>query len=194
MTVRYRGGHLGELVDDYVDGRLPECVSRRAAQHVAVCETCRAAIDAERHIVTQVRSVAVDPGRQATLMAGLLALGSQGESSATTGQPADHGSQEQGWRGPALVPETAPARYSSTARRPLLATAALAAVCGAALVTSVGHPRPAAPAAPTAADHMRSGDHLAAPVVAVGVRNPVGQASAPAMMRLQQTASGRMAP
>lgn len=67
-------GHLGERVTSLVDGELSHDARDRALAHLAGCDDCRAAVDAER--VTKGRVAALDattlpPGPSAELMARL---------------------------------------------------------------------------------------------------------------------------
>lgn len=224
MRNGYDGGHLGQWLEEYVDGALPADDSRRAARHLLVCETCRADVDAERAILTRLRSVQVDPERHACLVEGLLALSSACSPQATsnderpTSEPStrEHSTSETArstLRRPprtgasprtgmshgsvALVSLAAPPQYRGERRRPVILGAAALAVCGVALVTVHATPQRAAPGAPQMA---RSGqmpeDELAAPSVhVVGVRAQAGDLTAQTgVMRLKSTASGRIGP
>lgn len=224
MRHGYDGGHLGQRLEEYVDGALSPEDSRRAARHLLVCETCRADVDAERAILTRLRAVQVDPERHACLVEGLLALSSscngettsdderpmsepstRGRSTAEanrhtprftprSGTPPHSGTPH---RSVALVSLAAPPQYRGERRRPVILGAAALAVCGVALVTVHATPQRAAPGAPQMA---RSGqvpaDELSAPSVhVVGLHVQAGDTGAQTgVMRLKSTASGRIGP
>lgn len=168
---RYQQGHLGELVDDYVDERLDAASMCHAGRHLLACTPCREAVDAERAIVTKVRSVRVDPGRHANLVAGLLALdGADGArrrspqvqvGGAAAVRAADAGAarvrassartppQSAGASAPLTVLRPGvPALYDRRPRRALLAAAMTVAACAGVVTAALSpspRPQPVAP-------------------------------------------------
>lgn len=194
MTRRYREGHLGEFVDAYVDGQLDETSSHLAARHIISCEGCRQSVEAERAIVLQVRRVPLDPGRHARLVAGLVALDTRDSSYDTPrGEAAVHSPAKEE-RVHLLSPD-APAQYNGSSRRPVLGMVALAAACGAIVMSSAAHPRSTAPGAPTMASNAQTTDHFDAPEVrGEGPRSVARSAWSVVLIQANDERSGRMAP
>lgn len=194
MTRRYRGGHLEDFVDGYVDGRLDAASTRRAAQHLAVCTECRRAVEAERSIVARVRVVPLDPGRHARLVAGLVALeGDQTRGVAGCRRPDETASDARA--GIHLVAPNAPARYDRSLRRHAMAALVLAVACGGLVVMSAGHPRSTAPGRLNVASTTRGGDWIDPP----NIRDEAARASSssrrsPLVIEASLPRSGRMAP
>ena len=82
QTPRYRGGHLGECLEDYLDGRLSERSRRLASRHLICCQQCQQAVTQAQHVRERLQAGRVDPHRHDSLMAGLLALGEPASTSA----------------------------------------------------------------------------------------------------------------
>lgn len=129
--------HLGERVADYVDGMLSADDEYRADIHLTVCEHCRYAVQQERAIIAQLRTVSFDSGGHQQLMAGLLSLASTGPDA-----PRD-GSETAGRRtaaparpSPAVVMCSAPPQYQSARKSMGFALFAVAGCVGVALVAS----------------------------------------------------------
>ncbi|MFC6705546.1 zf-HC2 domain-containing protein [Flexivirga alba] len=128
--------HLGERVADYVDGMLSADEACRADIHLMVCEHCRYAVQQERAIIEQLRTVSFDSGGHQQLMAGLLSLASTGPDapvgdSATAGRPAVAPRPS-----PAVVMCSAPPQYQSARKSMAFALFAVAGCVGVALVAS----------------------------------------------------------
>lgn len=128
--------HLGERVADYVDGMLSADDEYRADIHLTVCEHCRYAVQQERAIIEQLRTVSFDSGGHQQLMAGLLSLASAGPDAPV------NGSETAGRRvaptrpSPAVVMCSAPPQYQSARRSMGFALFAVAGCVGVALVAS----------------------------------------------------------
>lgn len=196
MTRRYRSGHLETFVDAYVDGQLDAASSERAARHLIACVACRRAVDAERAIVVQVRRVPLDPGRHARLVAGLVAL----EGSAPQSRAVD---EREGFSSPVpvspqrvhVVAPDAPAQYSRSSRRSVLGVAALAAACGAIVVSNAAQPRSTAPARPTVASTVHGDDTIQAPEVRGESAQTLAQPRwSTFLIQASNDRSGRMSP
>lgn len=135
---RVQSEHLGERVADYVDGMLSAQDEYRADIHLTVCEHCRYAVQQERAIIEQLRTVSFDSGGHQQLMAGLLSLASTGPegplgesaSSTTSRRPAAPRPS------PAVVMCSAPPQYQSARKSMGLALFAVAGCVGVALVAS----------------------------------------------------------
>lgn len=120
---RCDGGHLGDLVHDYVDDLLAPDVALRVDQHLLVCEMCRYDVEQERRLIAQLRGYTPDPARHQCLVDGLLSL-------------ADQAPPAPPHPGPSTVASGAPPQYQS-ARHSLAAALAAAVGCaGVALVVS----------------------------------------------------------
>jgi len=126
--------HLGDRVAEYVDGMLDADAEYRADLHLTVCEHCRYAVQQERAIIAQLRSVSFDSGGHEQLMAGLLSLASSepdaplGASSQPRSAPARPA--------PAVVTCSAPPQYQSARKSMAFALFAVAGCVGVALVAS----------------------------------------------------------
>lgn len=127
--------HLGERVADYVDGMLGDDEQYRADIHLAVCEHCRYAVQQERAIIEQLRSVSFDCGGHEQLMAGLLSLASS-EPGAPVGAPSSRKAPAVNRPAPAVVTSTAPPQYQSARKSVACALFAVAGCVGVALVAS----------------------------------------------------------
>ena len=66
--------HLGPRITALVDGELPADVAERAYAHAALCDPCRAAVEAERASRLLLRATA-EPAMSVDLLASLLAMG-----------------------------------------------------------------------------------------------------------------------
>lgn len=194
MTPRYRGGHLDDFIDGYVDGRLDAASTQRAAQHLAVCTECRRAVEAERSIVARVRVVPLDPGRHARLVAGLVAL----EGAPDRGVVGHRCAGEPTADGPTgvhLVAPDAPARYDRSPRRHAVAALVVAIACGGVVVAGAGHPRSTAPARPNVASTTRGGDWVDPPNIRVAAAWATSSSRrSPLVIEASLPPSGRMDP
>ena len=116
----------------YADRTLPPATLLACDQHVAICPGCRAAVDAERRLLSSLRT-AVTPGFSRRLESALLDLAAQ------PGSP-------QPMRGPAplkVVGRASPAMHHSPVRAVMLASFAAGASAAAAWslgVSGVGPP------------------------------------------------------
>jgi len=128
-------GHLGDRVGEYVDGLLDADEEYRADLHLTVCEHCRYAVQQERRIIAQLRSVSFDSGGHEQLMAGLLSLASAepGRPLGTT-RPAP--AKDTVRPAPAVVTCSAPPQYQSARKSMAFALFAVAGCVGVALVAS----------------------------------------------------------
>ncbi|NNG39166.1 zf-HC2 domain-containing protein [Flexivirga sp. ID2601S] len=138
--------HLGDAVAEYVDGKLNPAQEHRADLHLMICEHCRHAVQQEREIIAQLRSVSFDSGGHQQLMAGLLSLASAEPQA--PGSPAAPAIPAR--RAPAVVTTSAPPQYQSARRSMACALAAVAGCVGVALVASTATgaasgPQPAQP-------------------------------------------------
>jgi Putative zinc-finger len=70
--------HLGTRVSALVDGQLRDAERDRALTHVAHCDSCRAAVDAERSVKSLLAGASL-PGPSDTLLASLRNLGEPGD-------------------------------------------------------------------------------------------------------------------
>lgn len=129
LFLRARSGigsrHLDDMLSAYADRRLP-CVTLLACdQHVAICPGCRAAADAERRLLSSLRTSATPevPGR---LESALLGLAVDAAPIVPTSRPVPL----------AVVGRSAPAMHRSPVRAAMLAS--LAAGASAAAAWSVG--------------------------------------------------------
>lgn len=129
--------HLGDRIADYVDGLLPAEEEYRADVHLTVCEHCRYAVQQERAILAQLRSVSFDSGGHQQLIAGLLSLASTeparplGAAAMTPQRPAAAPRPA-----PAVVTCSAPPQYQSARKSMAFALVAVAGCVGVALVAS----------------------------------------------------------
>ncbi|MBB2894458.1 zf-HC2 domain-containing protein [Flexivirga oryzae] len=126
--------HLGDRVGEYVDGMLDADDEYRADLHLTVCEHCRYAVQQERAIIAQLRSVSFDSGGHEQLMAGLLSLASS-ESGAPLGASSQL-SKDLDRPAPAVVTCSAPPQYQSARKSMAFALFAVAGCVGVALVAS----------------------------------------------------------
>src|SRR5579875_97856 len=127
--------HLGDRVADYVDGMLSADDEYRADLHLMVCEHCRYAVQQERAIIEQLRSVSFDCGGHEQLMAGLLSLASS-EPGAPVGAAASRTTPAADRPAPAIVTSSAPPQYQSARKSMACALFAVAGCVGVALVAS----------------------------------------------------------
>lgn len=127
-------GHLGEIVHDYLDDRLPPATRHRADQHLLVCGLCRARVEQERALVAVLRSCPTDPGRHARLRAGLLDL-ARTETGPEQGVPDPP--RRGGRSAPGVLDRGAPAQYRSVRNGLTAATLAVVGCAGVAVVVVV---------------------------------------------------------
>lgn len=141
-----RTAHLGERVDDYVDGLLSAKEGRAAALHITSCSACAREVEFERMRRARVRAVSVDPGRHASLVAGLLAMApKECELAARAQMPAPDTRPQAA---PSLISPEAPAQYERRGRRPVAVSLALVASGAAVAVVASASPHAAAPSGP----------------------------------------------
>lgn len=164
---RPEGGHVGDLVHDYVDDALDADLSFRLDRHLLVCEMCRHEVEQERLLIEQLRGFRPDPARHQSLVDGLLGLA---EQAPPPPRPAC---------GPSLVTGDAPPQYQS-ARNSV--TAALVAVVGCAGVALVVSTTPARTTPPTRPNNP-------AQVQVRQASSPAG-VSSDAVLRAEQDADG----
>lgn len=116
--------HLDEMLSPYADRSLPPATLLTCDQHVSICPGCRAAADAERRLLTSLRSAAT-PGLSNRLESALLDLAGHGVAPAAGG-PAQL----------AVMARSAPAVYRSPIRAAVMA--GLVASASAAAAWSLG--------------------------------------------------------
>ncbi|WP_018156727.1 anti-sigma factor family protein [Demetria terragena] len=126
---RESGGHLGDLVHDYVDDLLDPPVAHRADQHLLVCALCRHEVEQERRLINQLRGHHPDPVRHQSLVDGLIGL-------------ADHEPIPRPPAGPPLVTQGAPPQHHSARTSVTAALVAVVGCAGVALVVSSSPVRP----------------------------------------------------
>lgn len=130
-------GHLGDRVADYVDDMLSAEDQYRADLHLTVCEHCRFAVQQERSILEQLRSVRFDSGGHQRMMAGLLSLAATEPDGPLGGStPAAHKPLAAPRPAPAVVTCSAPPQYQSARKSMACALFAVAGCVGVALVAS----------------------------------------------------------
>lgn len=130
-------GHLGDRVADYVDGLLCAEDEYRADLHLTVCEHCRFAVQQERAILEQLRSVRFDSGGHQRLMAGLLSLAAtEPDGPLGASGPPVHKPIAVPRPAPAVVTCSAPPQYQSARKSMACALFAVAGCVGVALVAS----------------------------------------------------------
>ena len=120
-----RTRHVGAVLNAYVDRTLPAATLLAHDQHVSICPACRGAVDAERRLLSSLRTAATpDPPRR--LESALLGLAVHAVPVFPVSRP------------PRLVVvgRTAPAMHRSPMRAAMLAS--LAAGASAAAAWSVG--------------------------------------------------------
>ena len=116
----------------YADRTLPPATLLACDQHVAICPGCRAAVDAERRLLTSLRT-AVTPGPSSRLESMLLGLAVEAASPAPTSAPSPL----------RVVPRATPPMHHSPVRAMMLASFAAGASAAAAWslgVSGVGPP------------------------------------------------------
>jgi hypothetical protein len=121
--------HLDAVLSAYADRSLPAVTLLTCDQHVAICLRCRAAVDAERRLLTSLRA-AVTPGLSSRLESTLLGLAVSAVSLEVTSAPTRGASPLR------VVPRAAPAMHHSPVRAVMLA--GLAASASAAAAWSLG--------------------------------------------------------
>lgn len=128
--------HLGERVADYVDGMLSAADEYRADLHLTVCQHCQYAVQQERAIIEQLRTVSFDTGGHQQLMAGLLSLASTAPDAPSGGSRTTQRPMAPQRSAPAVVMCSAPPQYQSARKSMALALFAVAGCVGVALVAS----------------------------------------------------------
>ncbi|TWE09361.1 anti-sigma factor family protein [Rudaeicoccus suwonensis] len=126
--------HLGDRIADYVDGVLDAAEEHKVEVHLTVCQHCRHAVEQERAIIAQLRSVRFDAGGHQQMMASLLSLA--GPDSGVGAHPMAGpvaGSDRQAL---AVVTAGAPPQYQSARRSMACALFAVAGCVGVALAAT----------------------------------------------------------
>jgi anti-sigma factor RsiW len=123
------------MLSAYSDRTLPAATLLACDQHVAICPGCRAAVDAERRLLTSLRT-AVTPGPSSRLESMLLGLAVEAACPAPTRVPASL----------RVVPRAAAPMHHSPVRAMMLAS--FAAGASAAAAWSLGVSGVGAPGAP----------------------------------------------
>ena len=121
--------HLEGMLSPYADRSLPAATLLACDRHVLICPGCLAAVEAERRLLTSLRTAAT-PGLSSRLASSLLDLAEHPVGPLTGGGSV---------RGPsplALMGQSAPAMYRSPLRATLLAS--LVAGASAAPAWSLG--------------------------------------------------------
>ena len=124
-----RSRHLEAMLSAYADRSLSPAVLLACDQHVAICPGCRAAVDAERRLLSSLRTAAT-PGLPSRLEWALLDLAVHAVPPIPAG-------------GPPVLPvvnRSAPAMYRSPVRAALLASLAAGASAAAAWSLGVSGP------------------------------------------------------
>lgn len=160
------GGHLGDLVHDYVDDLLAPDVALRVDQHLLVCEMCRCAVEQERRLIDQLRGHRPDPVRHQSLVEGLLGMAEQ----APPPRPLP---------GPSVVTSGAPPQYQSARNSFTAALVAVVGCAGVALVVSTTPSRTSQPPRPANPANVQ-----------VRSASSAGGVSAYAVLRAEQDAEG----
>jgi Putative zinc-finger len=164
--------HLDAMLSAYADRTLPAAKLLACDQHVSICPGCRGAVDAERRLLSSLRTAAT-PDLPSRLESALLGLGVQAAPAVLASTPSRL----------VVVGRSAPAMHRSPVRAAMLASLAAGASAVAAWsvgVSGVG-PSPASqaflhPSAP------------AATAPASGVRGPSSQPVS--LLSTQGTTSG----
>jgi anti-sigma factor RsiW len=118
--------HLDAMLSAYADRSLPAATLLACDQHVAICPRCRAAVDAERRLLSSLRT-ARTPGLSSRLESALLDLAAH----AACPEPASGPSPLR------VVRRAAPAMHHSPVRAVMLASLAAGASAAAALSLGV---------------------------------------------------------
>ena len=117
--------HVDAMLSAYADRSLPAATLLAYDQHVAICPRCRNAVDAERRLLSSLRTAAT-PELSSRLELALLDLGVCAVAAVPTRRPSPL----------AVVGRSAPAMHRSPVRAAMLAS--LAAGASAAAAWSVG--------------------------------------------------------
>ena len=117
--------HVDAVLSAYADRTLPVATLLAYDRHVAICPRCRGAVDAERRLLSSLRTAST-PGLPSRLESALLGL-------AVQSVPAVHATQPSRL---VVVGRSAPAMHRSPLRAAMLAS--LAAGASAAAAWSVG--------------------------------------------------------
>jgi anti-sigma factor RsiW len=109
------------MLSSYADRRLPAATLLTCDQHVAICPRCRAAVDAERRLLSSLRT-AVTPGLSSRLESALLDLATHNVFPAPASGPSPL----------PVVRRAAPAMHHSPVRAVMMASFAAGASAAAA--------------------------------------------------------------
>jgi hypothetical protein len=164
--------HLDAMLSAYADRTLPAAALLACDQHVSICPGCRNAVDAERRLLTSLRT-AVTPDLSGRLESALLGLAVQ----SAPGAPVSAPSRLE------VVGRSAPAMHRSPVRAAMLAS--LAAGASAAAAWSVG----VSAVGPSAASHAFLG--ASAPAATAPASSVTGTGSRQvSLLSTQGTTSG----
>lgn len=166
---RYRGGHLCSDVEDYLDNRFSPLQRKLAARHLICCRTCQQeVVDAER-LRARLRATCLDAGREANLVAELLALGGERAVGPTPAHPQTTNDHATRPREAMVIPASAPPQYSRRPRGPVAGVAAIAAVVGVLGTAMWAHPQQGAPSDPQQIRQAKQTSGAADRIVSVSV-------------------------
>jgi hypothetical protein len=164
--------HLDAVLSAYADRTLPAATLLACDQHVAICPGCRGAVDAERRLLSSLRTAAT-PDLPSRLESALLGLAVQSAPAVPVSAPSRL----------AVVGRSAPAMHRSPVRAAMLAS--LAAGASAAAAWSVG----VSGMGPSAASHAFLG--ASAPAATAPASSVNGAGSQPvSLLSTQGTTSG----
>jgi len=162
--------HLDTRLSAYADRTLPAAMLLACDQHVSICPGCRDAVDAERRLLSSLRTAAT-PDLPSRLESALLGLAVQSAPAAPASAPSRL----------AVVGRSAPAMHRSPVRAAMLAS--LAAGASAAAAWSVGV------SGPSAASHAFLGASV--PAATAPASSVEGVGSQPvSLLSTQGTTSG----
>jgi hypothetical protein len=124
--------HVDAMLSAYADRTLPAAALLACDQHVSICPGCRQAVDAERRLLSSLRTAAT-PAPSSRLELALLDLAAFAVPAVPTRRPAPL----------AVVGRSAPAMHRSPVRAAMLASLAAGASAAAAWSVGVGGVAPA---------------------------------------------------
>ena len=131
--------HLDALLSAYADRSLPAATLLACDRHVAICHGCRVAVDAERRMLSSMRSAAT-PALSSRLESALLGVAVLAVPTVPTRRPSPL----------AVVDRAAPAMHRSPVRAALLASLVAGAAAAAAWSVGVSGVGPSGPSLPVA--------------------------------------------
>ena len=125
--------HVGSMLSAYADRSLPAATLLACDRHVAICPGCRGAVDAERRLLSSLRT-ATTPDLPSRLESVLLGLAVQAAPAVSARAPSRL----------VVVGRSAPAMHRSPVRAAMLASLAAGASAAAAWSVGVGGVGPSA--------------------------------------------------